>query len=722
MSRRIVILFVAAALALPAAAHAGSPVLTVVDLPAGGARSPAAARAVRPFTMVALHWRGPGGITFRTRSPDGRWSGWHDAAPEAEDAPDPGSSELAGTRGWHVGNPYWTGVADRLETRARGRVERVRAYTIWSVAAATGAARQPARSLALAGSPLVLDRAAWGANELLERPPAFAPNVRFAVVHHTAGSNAYTRQQSAAIVRGIQLYHMSGNGWNDIGYNFLVDKYGQVFEGRAGGVDRPVVGAHAEGFNAGSVGIAVLGSYGATGISAAARAAIVQLLAWRLDAAHVDPLATLSWASGGNARFPKGIPVFLRAIAGHRDTGFTDCPGDRLERDLDRIVATVAETGLPKIYEPRAAGKPGGPVRFTARLSDAGAWRLTVLDATGAKVATSRGTGATVDWTWDASAAPPGRYSWTLERAGALAAAGAIGRKPVIPTTPPTTPPTATVPPATAPLVTGFSLSPTVLSPNGDGSNDTATVTYTLTKGAFVSAFVLDQSGTVVAQTLFSDQKQSARLQSFTWAPDPLPDGRYRFVVAARLESGQQETAGQDVLVDRTLSLFGVAPVAISPNGDGVADAATLSFTLLRPALVTVRLIGGVGAVLATLFSGSLQAGPQQVVWDGSGPAGRLADGTYTAEVTVADGLGDLVQQVPVTVDTVAPVLTLVSGPEVRLSVSEAATVTILLDGQQTMIVAGPGEFRLPPTAPPTSLSAVATDAAGNVSATIAWP
>ena len=71
----------------------------------------------------------------------------------------------------------------------------------------------------------------------------------FAVVHHTAGSNSYTAAQSAAIVRAIELYHVKGNGWNDIGYNFLVDKYGQVFEGRIGGIERNVVGAHAEGFN-----------------------------------------------------------------------------------------------------------------------------------------------------------------------------------------------------------------------------------------------------------------------------------------------------------------------------------------------------------------------------------------------------------------------------------------------------------------------------------------
>ena len=91
-------------------------------------------------------------------------------------------------------------------------------------------------------------------------------------------------------MRGIEVYHVKGNGWNDIGYNFLVDKYGQVFEGRYGGVDKNVIGAHAEGFNTGSVGVAVLGTYGSAAPPAAARTALANLLAWRLDVAHVDPL------------------------------------------------------------------------------------------------------------------------------------------------------------------------------------------------------------------------------------------------------------------------------------------------------------------------------------------------------------------------------------------------------------------------------------------------
>jgi len=298
--------------------------LTAHEVPLHGARALAA--TTPQFDLVGLHWRGPGSVQFRTRSLAGRWSAWHRADPEAEDLPDAGNAETLTARGWRLGNPYWTGASDRIQYRLRGRVERLRAYFVHSPEV-----RIPLRRVSMANSPPLLGREAWGANEAIRRAaPKYAASVQFAVVHHTAGSNSYTASQSAAIVRGIEVYHVKGNGWNDIGYNFLVDKYGQVFEGRYGGVDKNVIGAHAEGFNTGSTGVALLGTYDSAGPSAAARTALANLLAWRLDLAHVDPASKLNWISGGNARFASGVPVLLRAVSGHRDTGFTTCPGAAL--------------------------------------------------------------------------------------------------------------------------------------------------------------------------------------------------------------------------------------------------------------------------------------------------------------------------------------------------------------------------------------------------------
>src|SRR5205085_7245747 len=259
--------------------------------------------------------------------------------------------------------------------------------------------RIPLRRVSLTGSPLLIDREAWGANETIRRaPPSYAATLQFALAHHTAGTNSYTRAQSAAIVRGIEVYHVKGNGWNDIGYNFLVDRFGTIYEGRGGGIDQNVIGAHAQGFNAGTVGVALMGNFSSATPTAAQRAALVRLLAWRLDVAHIDPRSTVLYTSGGNAKFRAGKLVTLRAISGHRDTGPSECPGSAAYALLPGIARRVAATGLPKLYAPSVAGLIGGPVRFQARLSSALAWTVVVADRAGKTVASGNGTGLLVDW------------------------------------------------------------------------------------------------------------------------------------------------------------------------------------------------------------------------------------------------------------------------------------------------------------------------------------
>src|SRR5438093_622307 len=276
---------------------------------------PGALVRVHRFDLVGLHWRGSGDVLFRTRSLAGRWSRWQSGLAE-DDGPD------GPRRGVRVGSPYWVGAANAIQYRARGRAFGVRAFLVRSSGGPL--IRQPQ----LTKTPAIITRAQWGANEAIRRAaPHYADAVHLAVVHHTAGSNAYSARQSAAIVRAIEVYHVKGNGWNDIGYNFLVDKYGQIFEGRYGGIERNVVGAHAQGFNTGSVGVALLGTYTSKAPSRAALRSLEALLAWRLDLAHVNPRSTLTYLSGGNPRFGSGLPVFLRTISGHRDTGFTTCPG-----------------------------------------------------------------------------------------------------------------------------------------------------------------------------------------------------------------------------------------------------------------------------------------------------------------------------------------------------------------------------------------------------------
>ncbi|MFE9795155.1 peptidoglycan recognition protein [Streptomyces goshikiensis] len=179
--------------------------------------------------------------------------------------------------------------------------------------------------------PRIVTRKGWGADESLrERGFVYTKTVRAAFVHHTASGNNYACKDAPAVLRSLYRYHVLSSGWRDIGYNFAVDKCGTVYEGRAGGVTRPVLGAHTMGFNTDSMGIAVIGSHTATPPPAAAVTAIARLTAWKLGLFGVDPRAKTTLKSGGANRFPKGAKVRLNVISGHRDGFATECPGKRL--------------------------------------------------------------------------------------------------------------------------------------------------------------------------------------------------------------------------------------------------------------------------------------------------------------------------------------------------------------------------------------------------------
>ncbi|MER8096749.1 peptidoglycan recognition protein family protein [Streptomyces goshikiensis] len=179
--------------------------------------------------------------------------------------------------------------------------------------------------------PRIVTRKGWGADESLrEKGFVYTRTVKAAFVHHTASGNNYACKDAPAVLRSLYRYHVLSSGWRDIGYNFAVDKCGTVYEGRAGGVTRPVLGAHTMGFNTDSMGIAVIGSHTATPPPAAAVTAIARLTAWKLGLFGVDPRAKTTLKSGGANRFPKGAKARLNVISGHRDGFATECPGKRL--------------------------------------------------------------------------------------------------------------------------------------------------------------------------------------------------------------------------------------------------------------------------------------------------------------------------------------------------------------------------------------------------------
>jgi N-acetylmuramoyl-L-alanine amidase len=134
-----------------------------------------------------------------------------------------------------------------------------------------------------------------------------------AIVHHTVNSNAYGPGDSVGIMRGIWAYHVQSLGYCDIAYNFIVDNYGTAFEGRLGGIDQPVVGAHAIGANYGTTGVAVLGTFSSVLPSNGALGTLENVIRWKL------------YIHGAN---PFDDPA--ADILGHRDTSSTECPGDAL--------------------------------------------------------------------------------------------------------------------------------------------------------------------------------------------------------------------------------------------------------------------------------------------------------------------------------------------------------------------------------------------------------
>ena len=191
--------------------------------------------------------------------------------------------------------------------------------------------------------PRIVTRRGWGANESWrERRFVYTKKVKAAFVHHTATGNKYRCSQAPSLIRGIYRYHVKSMGWRDIGYNFLVDKCGRIYEGRAGGVAKPVLGAHTLGFNSNSMGIAVLGSYGTSKPTAASVKSVARLTAWKLGLYGANPRGKTYLTSGGGNLYRKGKNVRLNVISGHRDGYSTACPGLQLYRKLGSARASSA--------------------------------------------------------------------------------------------------------------------------------------------------------------------------------------------------------------------------------------------------------------------------------------------------------------------------------------------------------------------------------------------
>lgn len=197
-----------------------------------------------------------------------------------------------------------------------------------------------------AAQPRVVLRAEWLAGAVGTPPPArYADRVHAVFVHHTDSPNGYDCADVPHIIRYLYAGQTEGRQWDDIGYNFLVDRCGTIYEGRAGGIDRAVVGAHTQGFNQGSVGIAAIGTFTAgVPVPQVMTDAVAALAAWKLGLSDVDPRATVRLVSTHSlSKYPAGASGLFSVVSGHSDGYYTQCPGAALAAELRGIRETAAQ-------------------------------------------------------------------------------------------------------------------------------------------------------------------------------------------------------------------------------------------------------------------------------------------------------------------------------------------------------------------------------------------
>ncbi|HYU60209.1 MAG TPA: N-acetylmuramoyl-L-alanine amidase [Solirubrobacterales bacterium] len=278
-------------------------------------------------------------LEYRARLEGGEWSAWIET---------------------EFGDPVYFGGADELQVRSRGarptgelhyvNVSGTQSFAdtvLTRVRAAVNAAFVSVAGTAIADAqpdaPEIVTREQWGAN-LAEGgcPPRSAPSygeVDAAVVHHTVSANDYTPEEAPSIVLGICRFHRNGNGWNDIGYNFLIDRFGTIYEGRAGGVGAAVVGAQAQGYNSQTFGAASIGTHIVEGVTEAAKEAFAHLIAWKLALHGTIAAGKTQLISGGGPsnKYPAGKKIRVRRVFGHGRVGLTACPGAALKHQIKDI-------------------------------------------------------------------------------------------------------------------------------------------------------------------------------------------------------------------------------------------------------------------------------------------------------------------------------------------------------------------------------------------------
>jgi len=317
-------------------------------------------------------------VEVRSRVADA-WGPWEEVPYEADGGPDPDSAEATAARGGT--NPLVVGDVDDVQVRVVGDgaelPDGLRLSVIDPGQTEATATEEPEIDTAqlssattdpeptepvdpdaeLVGTPAdvtprpqIFSRKQWGADERLRDKSSLSYyEVHAGFVHHTVNANGYTREQVPSIIRGIYAYHTQSRGWSDVGYNFLVDRFGRIWEGRAGGVDRPVVGAHTLGYNEYAFAMSAIGNFETAAPSDAMLRAYGQLFAWKLSLHGVSASSSRQWVG----------KQWMPAISGHRDVGQTACPGRYLYAKMPAIRQYAASGQRPFASRTRSTDLAG---------------------------------------------------------------------------------------------------------------------------------------------------------------------------------------------------------------------------------------------------------------------------------------------------------------------------------------------------------------------------
>jgi len=415
------------------------------------------ARTTADFDLVGVTWDGEAPVTrvlVRTRHA-GAWSSWQEV--EVDPAtPEAGTAEAAAARGGTVPlvRTGSDGLQVRLETATGAApaglsatlvdtgAEALADAPVTSVtdAAAGTSGAAPAGSLDTAAAgrpgvspaalrPAIVTRAQWRANERLRKPIDWSSTVQAVVVHHTVSSNSYTRAQAPALVRGVYEYHVKGRGWSDVGYHFLVDRFGTVYEGRKGSLGKVPLGVHSGGFNTNTMGVAIVGEFTGTVPTTTVLRSVAQVAAWKLASYGRDPLGTTVLTAREGSTHPRRKPGWrgsLPTVMGHRDVASTACPGQKVYDRLGTVRSYAADQVnrvASRVAVP--ANPPTRAVVAEAYSKDWRTWRATVRSVCTGKVVREL-SGKSRGWMpvrWDqkvagGAIAQPGLYSVTTSRGG----------------------------------------------------------------------------------------------------------------------------------------------------------------------------------------------------------------------------------------------------------------------------------------------------------------